>query len=207
MVDTHLSSLRLVQLDQLLQTTVEQAYSQVQQLAAELPSLQDGERYECSAYSSPCTLEPCFIILFYHKIKRPSFTNRKRALLSHLHATRQRLQRLHILVQWCHKAPAVAECKRVLEVAAQHALAIKDTAGQLTYLKGELDYSAVPPYDVMTALHVLQTKGFDLLPSIIEDQLQIPLSRKIEERGPEEQKRAVERMNFLLLWKMRKVID
>lgn len=130
--------------------------------------------------------------------------------MHHLHATRQRLQRLHILLQWCHKAPAVAESRRVLEAAAQHRLAIKDASAQLAYLKQELDFSAVPAYDVMTAMHVLQTGTYDLLPTIIKDSLSIPLSRQLEQQQNESKSKAnvkernVQRMEFLLLWKLRK---
>jgi hypothetical protein len=70
---------------------------------------------------------------------------------------RQRLQRLDVVVQWSHKARAVAECQRVLEVADSHATAFRDTADQLAYLHGELEALKSPAYDLATAVHVLQT--------------------------------------------------
>ena len=41
---------------------------------------------------------------------------RKRLLLRHLHATRQRLLRLHVVTAWSSKANAMANVARVLDV-------------------------------------------------------------------------------------------
>jgi len=126
--------------------------------------------------------------------------HRKRALLLHLAATRQRLQRLDVLLQWCHKATAVAECKRVLEVAAQHSDALRHSADQLAYLHGEILDMAAPPYDVPTALHVLQTGGRRQLPTVIEEELEA----KPEEGGTggAAKAEALARMDFLLRCKL-----
>ncbi len=118
------------------------------------------------------------IIKFFFLTARPalpfSFSfHRKRALLQHLNATKQRLHRLQILLQWCHKASAVAECKRVLEVSSTHANAFRDAADQLVYLHGELVHSKAPAYDVPTAIHVLSSGGYAALPTIIENELKV----------------------------------
>lgn len=56
---------------------------------------------------------------------------RKRALLQYLHATRQRLLRLHVLAQWGNMAPAAAAVSRVLDAASRQAAAARDAADQL----------------------------------------------------------------------------
>ncbi|CAL8465259.1 g4794 [Coccomyxa elongata] len=95
--------------------------------------------------------------------------DRKRALLLFLHNTKQRLLRLLIIVKWANKARVVAEVGRILDVAARQANACRDAADQLAYLHGELEDSRVPAYDVPTALEVLQTGDYALLPSCIEE--------------------------------------
>jgi hypothetical protein len=119
------TSLKLVQLDHLVQNVAELAYDGLQQLTTRLPAEPDAER--------------------------------RRLLLENLHATRQRLQRLDVLLQWCNKAPAVAESCGVLQVAAAHSAAFRDAADQLAFLYAELEDLKAPPYDVPSAALVLQT--------------------------------------------------
>ncbi|BDA50233.1 probable mediator of RNA polymerase II transcription subunit 14 at N-terminal half [Coccomyxa sp. Obi] len=94
---------------------------------------------------------------------------RKRMLLLFLHNTKQRLLRLLIVVKWANKARVVAEVGRILDVAARQANACRDAADQLAYLHGELEDGRVPAYDVPTALEILQTGDYALLPSCIEE--------------------------------------
>ncbi len=56
---------------------------------------------------------------------------RKRALLAHLHRTRQRLLRLHVLAQWGNMAPAAGALSRALDAAARQSDAARDAADQL----------------------------------------------------------------------------
>ncbi len=63
---------------------------------------------------------------------------RKRSLLRHLHATRQRLLRLHVVAAWSSKANAMANVSRVQDVCVRHGDALRDAADQLAYLHGEL---------------------------------------------------------------------
>ncbi len=86
--------------------------------------------------------------------------HRKLKLVAYLHATRQRLLRLLVLVQWAHKARAVSEVSRVLGTAANHANALRDAADNLAYLHSELEATAVAHHDVATAMHVLQSGEF-----------------------------------------------
>jgi hypothetical protein len=65
-------------------------------------------------------------------------TSRKRSLLRHLHATRQRLLRLHVVTAWSSKANAMANVARVLDVCGRHTDALRDAADQLAYLHAEL---------------------------------------------------------------------
>ncbi|KAK9903582.1 hypothetical protein WJX75_009266 [Coccomyxa subellipsoidea] len=95
--------------------------------------------------------------------------DRKRALMLFLHNTKQRLLRLLIVVKWANKARVVAEVGRILDVAARQANACRDAADQLAYLHGELEDTRVPAYDAPTALEVLQTGDYALLPSCIEE--------------------------------------
>lgn len=53
----------------------------------------------------------------------------KRQLLQYLHATRQRLQRLHVCAQWATKAKAVNTCREVLKAAADHGAAFVHAGG------------------------------------------------------------------------------
>ena len=67
-----------------------------------------------------------------------SIACRKRSLLRHLHATRQRLLRVHVVAAWSSKANAMANVSRVQDVCVRHADALRDAADQLAYLHGEL---------------------------------------------------------------------
>lgn len=140
------------------------------------------------------------------------FSFRKRSLLRHLNATKQRLHRLQILLQWCHKASAVAECKRVLEVSSTHANAFRDAADQLVYLHGELIHSKAPVYDVPTAIHVLSSGGYAALPSVIESELKVVAPGKGKSTASnnstptpdqlEKGKAALRRLDFLIRSKL-----
>ncbi|KAL3156281.1 hypothetical protein ABBQ32_012554 [Trebouxia sp. C0010 RCD-2024] len=83
--------------------------------------------------------------------------DRKRALLLHLHGTRQRLLRLHVLIEWSNKAAATKEVGKVLAKARNHADSIRQAADQLFFLNQELQASSVPVHDVHTARQVLET--------------------------------------------------
>ncbi|KAL6771468.1 hypothetical protein ACKKBG_A26500 [Auxenochlorella protothecoides x Auxenochlorella symbiontica] len=96
-------------------------------------------------------------------------SERKRALTSQLHASRQQLQRLGVVVAWSAKARAVAECRRVMQAAAVHAAALQDAADQLAYLHSELTATAAPAYDIATAVQVTEQGSYNLLPSSIEE--------------------------------------
>lgn len=77
--------------------------------------------------------------------------------MAYLHATRQRLLRLLVLVQWAHKARAVSEISRVLAATTMHTTALRDAADNLAYLHAELEGTAAAHRDVATAMHVLST--------------------------------------------------
>jgi hypothetical protein len=153
-------------------------------------------------------------LFLIHRLALFVISSRKRALLQHLNATKQRLHRLQVLLQWCHKASAVAECKRVLEVASSHANAFREAADQLVYLHGELIHSKAPAYDVPTAVHVLSTGGYTALPNIIESELQVVAPGKgknavakneISKATPEQLekgKSALRRLDFLIRSKL-----
>ncbi|GAB4814308.1 hypothetical protein N2152v2_001354 [Parachlorella kessleri] len=123
---------------------------------------------------------------------------RKRALLRYLHGSRQQLQRLHVAVAWSNKAKAVAEVKRLLEVASSHTSALRDAADQVAYLWGELEDGKAPLYDVPTAVQVLESGAYKLLPSTIEEQAAIPPPAASEAR----RRAALLRMDFLLRSKL-----
>lgn len=63
------------------------------------------------------------------------------------------------------QAPALAACAKVLDVAARHADACRESADQLAYLHGEAELLRAPAYDVPTAQDVLQS-GTPSIPSI-----------------------------------------
>ena len=98
-------------------------------------------------------------------------------MLQQLHAARQRLQRLGVVVGWSAKARAVAECRRVLEAVAAHQGALQDAADQLAYLHGELSWTNPPAYDVATAAHVTAQGTYDLLPTCIEEECGVVAQR------------------------------
>ena len=58
--------------------------------------------------------------------------------MQHLHATRQRLLRLHVVTVWGQKASAMASLSRVLEVSQQHSQALQEAADHLAHLHCEL---------------------------------------------------------------------
>jgi hypothetical protein len=152
---------RLVPLDHLVQNVAEAAYDDLKALLATLSSqTSDSDGAVGTQVQDPAG-----------------------AVLVHLHATRQRLVRLHILLQWCHKARAMAECKRVVEVCTFHLAALKDTANQLSGLTKELSYgfTTVPAYDVATAMLVLNSSSRynirAILPSIIEEGMKHKVTR------------------------------
>ncbi|PSC70987.1 mediator of RNA polymerase II transcription subunit 14 isoform A [Micractinium conductrix] len=133
---------------------------------------------------------------------------RKRQLLLHLQATRQRLQRLHVCAQWAHKAKAVNTCREVLKAAQDHGAAFVHTADELFRLHEELRFSRAPLFDVSTALHISQTGTYRLLPRVIEDELQQPGQRlerpvEVDEAARSARSRdALRRLDFLLRSKL-----
>ncbi|KAK9805588.1 hypothetical protein WJX72_006563 [[Myrmecia] bisecta] len=104
-----------------------------------------------------------------HQLPGQSDADRKQALLLHLHGTRQRLLRLLVVSQWANKAKAVVECGKVLDVTARHAHTLSEAADKLVELHEELENTRTPIFDVPTALDVLQTGSYNILPQIIED--------------------------------------
>lgn len=77
-----------------------------------------------------------------------------------LHAARQRLLRLHLLVSWSNKAKALAECvddHKVLDIAAKHVSSLAAVEQELYRIHGELFFGYCPMFDTMTALEVLTT--------------------------------------------------
>ncbi|KAL4858849.1 Mediator of RNA polymerase II transcription subunit 14 [Chlorella vulgaris] len=133
---------------------------------------------------------------------------RKRQLLQHLQTTRQRLQRLHVCAQWAHKAKAVNTCREVLKASQDHGTAFVHAADELFRLHEELRFSRVPLFDVSTALHIMQTGNYRLLPSVIEDELAQPGQRLqrpgevLETQLAEQQRDALRRVDFLLRSKL-----
>ena len=165
--NTPFTSLRLVNLDHIVENLAEEAYKDLQRT---LNGLKTESSDEDKSVALHCiTLHCCFLTYRPPPFSSFLYSCRKRTLLHHLNATKQRLLRLNILIQWCHKSPAVAECKRVLEVSSTHVAAFRDAADQLAYLHGELLHTKAPAYDVPTAMHVLGHGNFIAgLPSLIE---------------------------------------
>ncbi|KAK9835805.1 hypothetical protein WJX74_008348 [Apatococcus lobatus] len=95
--------------------------------------------------------------------------DRKQSLLQNLHHCRQHLLRLHVLTTWAQKARAVREAGRVVDVATRHAGALRLSADELYHLHMELEASKAPVFDILTALDVLQTGGYDILPKVIAE--------------------------------------
>lgn len=56
----------------------------------------------------------------------------------HLHATKQRLLRLHVLTAWGQKANAMVQVSRVLEATQHHTQALRDAADQISFLHVDL---------------------------------------------------------------------
>lgn len=157
------TGLHLVELPNVLQNVVEEAYSGIQSVVCNLPDLSADEGW--------------------------------RLLLQHLHSVRQRLQRLDILVQWCHKARAVSECGSVLAAAAAHIAALRAAADELAFsCHGLIEDLTVPCFDIYTSLSVLGSGTYKMLPDIIEDQLPKEPSHDVEE--------ALNKMNFLIRSKL-----
>ncbi len=98
------NALQLVQLSQLIDNIAESAYKGLQGLSQTLPALSDEERYCCIVIcefsSSRCGILDCIRATYI-------CAHRKHALLLHLHSTRQRLLRLHVLVEWSNKVSNV----------------------------------------------------------------------------------------------------
>lgn len=116
------------------------------------------------------TLKPTLSHKTYH------ISRRKQALLKHLHSSRQRLQRLDVLAQWCHKAKAVAYCANVLSVSSSHTAALKSAADDLAFnCHGLITDIAAPRFDVSTAMHIFGSGIYTPLPLIIREPLNLPL--------------------------------
>jgi len=154
-----MAPLRLVDMCTVLDATVEAAVTGLHDLAATLPRQSDAERYNiptflkyphnaCVPSHSPTIISvksqetsPPPPFLFCNLTDRGIIlaTRRKRALLQHLHTTKQRLLRLHVVTEWgLEKANAISQVSKVLEVSQQHTDALRDAADQMAYLHGEL---------------------------------------------------------------------
>ncbi len=98
------NALQLVQLSQLIDNIAEAAYKGLQGLSTTLPALSDDERYGCVVICGSSCLRCGFLSCI-----RATYlcAHRKHALLLHLHSTRQRLLRLHVLVEWSNKVSNV----------------------------------------------------------------------------------------------------
>ncbi|KAK9792764.1 hypothetical protein WJX73_010263 [Symbiochloris irregularis] len=119
--------------------------------------------------------------------------DRKRGLLLHLHKTRQRLLRLHVLVSWYHRAKVLREAGRVLDITHGHAEAMRMAADHLAFLHNELEDTRAPAYDVPTALEILQTGAYDLLPTAIAE-----LQGPVPPTSTAKQQAAVRLLNYWL---------
>lgn len=98
------NALQLVQLSQLIDNIAESAYKGLQGLSQTLPALSDEERYCCVVISGSSCLR-CGILSCIRSTHLCA--HRKHALLLHLHSMRQRLLRLHVLVEWSNKVSSV----------------------------------------------------------------------------------------------------
>lgn len=121
--DSAISSVKLVELRDLLALVVEEAHAGLQALAEKLPGQPDQER--CATLRPPRPATATVLVAVARRAcddacLQPGslmlFACRKRALLLHFHATRQRLQRLRALVAWSNKARAAKECSVILQV-------------------------------------------------------------------------------------------
>ncbi|PRW44595.1 mediator of RNA polymerase II transcription subunit 14 [Chlorella sorokiniana] len=133
---------------------------------------------------------------------------RKAELLQHLQTTQQRLQRLHVCAQWAHKAKAVNTCREVLKASQDHSAALVHAADEFFRLHEELRFVRAPLFDVGTALHILQSGNYRVLPSVIEEELVQP-GQRLERPGEvpevvaaEQQQAATRRIDFLLRSKL-----
>ena len=98
------NALQLVQLSQLIDNIAEAAYKGLQGLSTTLPALSDEERYCCVVICESSYLR-CEILNCIRATYLCAY--RKHALLLHLHSTRQRLLRLHVLIEWSNKVSNV----------------------------------------------------------------------------------------------------
>eukprot|EP00798_Chlamydomonas_sp_ICE-L_P000493 gene493-1899_t len=120
---------------------------------------------------------------------------RKRLLLSYLHSTRQQLLRVLVLLQWCKKANALAECVdhgKVLDRAASHAKVLESAVHDMYIAHLERAGKCSPMWDVQTALEVLTTGAYHDLPSAIESLIPKPPKRT------KEQQRKIGRVTHLI---------
>ena len=98
--------------------------------------------------------------------------DRKRELMRYLHNLRQRLTRLHVLVEWAPKnraAQIAVKCGDMMGQLRQHDAAFADAADRLYGLRQQMDWAAGPLYDTPGALDVLCNGKYSNLPRAIAD--------------------------------------
>ena len=98
--------------------------------------------------------------------------DRKRELARYLHNLRQRLTRLHVLVEWAPKnraAQIAVKCGDMMGQLRQHDAAFADAADRLYGLRQQMDWAAGPLYDTPGALDVLCNGKYSNLPRAIAD--------------------------------------
>ena len=98
--------------------------------------------------------------------------DRKRELARYLHNLRQRLTRLHVLVEWAPKnraAQIAVKCGDMMGQLRQHDMAFADAADRLYGLRQQMDWAAGPLYDTPGALDVLCNGKYSNLPRAIAD--------------------------------------
>ena len=139
-------SLKLVRLDQVVSSFVEDAYDS---LKVALPDPGDTAKVDVD-----------------HQIVQNN-DNPKKNLLLALHRAKQRLMRLDIICQWSHKAKAAVQCKRALDACRQDSEALVAAADQLAYLHSELLHTKAPLFDVPLAYKILCERNFEILPRTI----------------------------------------
>ena len=136
-------SLKLVRLDQVISSFVEDAYDS---LKGALPDPVDKRKVDGD------------------QIVVQDNANVKKKLLLALHRAKQRLMRLDIICQWSHKAKAAVQCKRALDACRQDSEALVAAADQLAYLHSELLHTKAPLFDVPLAYKILCQGNFEILP-------------------------------------------
>eukprot|EP00898_Chlorokybus_atmophyticus_P003572 jgi/Chlat1/4215/Chrsp27S04302 len=96
-----------------------------------------------------------------------SDSERKKALLTFLHVTRQHLLRLLVLAKWSSQMPAVSSCQQLQSILGAHDASFTAAADSLFFLHAQLDEACAPMYDIPTAVDVLSTGTVPRLPNAI----------------------------------------